>query len=70
MRVDGWWYNMEYMGKLKVISTFKTVTFAVEPSKDQFDTFARRIMPDVKSYFDDEEVQKEFTDWQQEQSTA
>ena len=57
---------MEYLGNLKVISTFKTVTFAVEPSTEQFDTFARRIMPDVKSYFDDEEVQKEFADWQQE----
>ena len=57
---------MEYMGSLKVISTFKTVTFAVEPSKDQLDTFARRIMPAVKAYFDDEEVQNEFADWQQE----
>ena len=59
---------MEYIGNLKVISTFRTVTFSAEPTKDQVDTFARRIMPGVKAYFDDKEVKKEFADWKEEQN--
>ena len=61
---------MEYIGNLKVISTFRTVTFSAEPTKDQVDTFARRVAPGIKSFFDDEQNQKEFTDWQQEQDEA
>jgi hypothetical protein len=61
---------MEYIGNLKVISTFKTVTFSIEPTKEQFESFAHRIMPDVKAYFDDEQVQKDFAKWQEEQTSA
>ena len=59
---------MEYIGNLKVISTFKTVTFSIEPTKEQFDSFAHRIMPDIKAYFDDEQVLKDFAKWQEEQT--
>jgi hypothetical protein len=60
-------YVMECIGNLKVISTFKTVTFSIEPTKEQFNSFARRVMPDIKVYFDDKQVQKDFTLWQEEQ---
>ena len=61
---------MEYIGNLKVISTFKTVTFSIEPTKEQFDSFAHRIMPDIRAYFDDEQVQMDFAKWQEEQESA
>ena len=61
---------MEYIGNLKVISTFKTVTFSIEPTKEQIDTFARRVTSEIKSFFDDDQNLKEFTEWQQEQNTA
>ena len=61
---------MEYIGNLKVISTFKTVTFSIEPTKEQLDTFARRVTSEIKSFFDADQNQKEFTEWQQEQNTT
>jgi len=58
---------MEYIGNLRVISTFKTVTLSIEPTKEQFETFARRIAPEIKAFFDDEHIQKDYADWHQEQ---
>ena len=61
---------MEYIGNLKVISTFKTVTFSVEPTKEQIDSFAHRVAPDIKAFFNDEQIRAEFANWQQEQNTT
>jgi len=60
---------MEYIGNLKVISTFKTVTFSIEPTTEQFNSFAHRIIPEIKTYFSDEQIQKEFAKWQEKQKS-
>jgi len=37
------------------------------PTQKQIDTFARRLMPEIKKFFADEEIQKEFAEWQEKQ---
>jgi hypothetical protein len=34
------------------------------PTQEQIDTLARRLMPEIKKYFADEQIQKEFAEWQ------
>jgi hypothetical protein len=36
------------------------------PTQAQIDAFARRLLPEIKKYFADEEIQKEFAWWQEE----
>jgi hypothetical protein len=40
------------------------------PSQEQIDAFARRLTPEIKKFFADEQVQKEFAEWQEERKTA
>jgi len=40
------------------------------PSRQQIDAFARRLMPEIKKFFADEQVQQEFVRWQENQKTA
>ena len=40
------------------------------PTQMQIDTLARRLMPEIKKYFADEEIQREFAEWQEKHSTA
>jgi len=61
---------MEYIGNLKVLSSFKTVTFSIEPTAEQFSSFVHRITPDIKTFFNDEQVQKEFAEWQEKPDSA
>ena len=35
------------------------------PSQEQIDAFARRLMPEIKKFFADEQIQKEFAKWQE-----
>ena len=50
---------METKGKNGNESTPK-----IEYSNEQIEIFARRIMPEIKRYFADENVKKEFQEWQ------
>ena len=34
------------------------------PTQEQIDAFARRLMPEIKKFFADEQVRREFTEWQ------
>jgi len=34
------------------------------PSQAQIDTLARRLMPEIKRFFADEQIQREFAEWQ------
>ena len=34
------------------------------PSQAQIDAFARRLMPEIKRFFADEQIQREFIEWQ------
>ena len=36
----------------------------IEITEKQIEIFARRLLPEIKKYFADEEVQKEFKEWQ------
>jgi len=38
------------------------------PSQKQIDTLARRLMPEIKKFFADEQVQREFAEWQAKQN--
>jgi len=40
------------------------ITPKVEFSDEQVEIFARRIMPEIKKFFADENVKKEFEEWQ------
>jgi len=40
------------------------------PTKEQAKTFAYLITPEIKKYFADEQVQKDFIEWQNEQVSA
>jgi hypothetical protein len=61
---------MEDRKNQKTISAIKNITLIGEPTKEQLETFARRIAHDVRAYFNDEQIQKDFAKWQGEQSTA
>jgi len=34
------------------------------PTQSQIETFARRLMPEIKRFFADEQIQREFAEWQ------
>ena len=36
------------------------------PSQAQIDAFARRLTPEIKKFFADEQIQKEFAKWQEQ----
>ena len=40
------------------------------PSQAQIDALARRLMPEIKKFFANEQIQKEFASWQEEHTTA
>ena len=54
--------TMEMKGKNRNESTPK-----IEFSDEQIEIFARRIMPEIKKYFANENVKKEFKEWQRKQ---
>lgn len=38
------------------------------PTQAQIDMFARRLMPEIKKFFADEQIQKEFAEWKERQN--
>ena len=40
------------------------------PTQTQIDALARRLMPEIKKFFVDEQTQREFAKWQQRQGLA
>jgi len=40
------------------------------PSQEQIDTFARRLMPEIKRFFADKQIQQEFAEWQKTHRTG
>jgi hypothetical protein len=39
------------------------------PSDEQIDALARRFMPEIKRFFADDEIQREFAEWKEQQAT-
>jgi hypothetical protein len=48
----------------------KTVPADFTPSQEQIAALARRMMPEIKRFFADEQIQREFAEWQERQNTA
>ena len=48
----------------------ETVPDVFVPGQKQIETLALRLMPEIKRYFADEQIQREFTEWQEKQKTA
>jgi len=48
----------------------ETVPTDFTPTQEQFDALARRLMPEIKKFFADEQVQKEFAEWKGRQDRA
>ena len=61
---------MEHKGNIKVASQFKTVSVGSTLSKEQADALAYRITPEIKKFFADEQVQKEFAEWKKKRGSA
>lgn len=40
------------------------------PTQAQIETLARRLMPEIKRFFSDEQVQREFAEWQAKHNSA
>jgi hypothetical protein len=47
----------------------KTVPANFTPTQDQIDALARRMMPEIKKFFADEQIQREFAEWKEQQAT-
>lgn len=40
------------------------------PTKEQIDALARRLMPEIKKFLANDEIQKEFAKWKEKQAPA
>lgn len=40
------------------------------PAQEQMNALAHRLMPEIKKFFADEEIQKEFSEWQERQNSG
>ena len=40
------------------------------PTQTQIDALARRLIPEIKKFFADEQTQRDFVEWQQRQGLA
>ena len=49
--------------KPELILYTETEPFNYTPSQTQIDMIARRLIPEIKRFFADEQIQKEFTEW-------
>jgi len=45
-------------------------TAIIEVSDRQIEIFARRLLPEIKRYFADEVIRKEFAEWQRKQQIS
>ena len=56
--------------KTNTISSADTVLADMVPTDEQIDMLARRLMPEIKRFFADEQVQQEFARWQEMKDAA
>ena len=47
----------------------ETIPNDFSPTQEQIDTLARRLMPEIKRFFADEQIQQEFANWRKKQSS-
>ena len=60
------------MEKLLANPKIKTDTIPINftPSQEQINAIARIMMPELKLFFADEQVQQEFAEWQKKESVG
>jgi len=64
--------GLNYMEKHKIDPELFTenVPATFTPSQEQINAIARIMMPELKMFFTDEQVQQEFVEWQKRESTG
>ena len=62
--------EIAYMKNTKTAPTLhiETDINGFDPTQTQIDTIARRLMPEIKKYFADEQIQREFAKWQEKRN--
>jgi len=60
--------NMKHQSIIKPANN--TTHVELTPSQKQIDTLAHRLMPEIKKYFADERIQKEFEQWKEKKKVA
>jgi len=60
------------MNKLIKLNSATNTNTHIEftPSQEQIDTLAHRLMPEIKKYFANEQVQRDFEKWKENQKKA
>jgi len=61
---------MKESRKTTPILQTRTVPDDFAPTQEQIDALARRLMPEIKKLFVDEQIQQEFAEWQGRQDTG
>ena len=56
--------------KINTIPSAETVPADIVPTLEQIDALARRLMPEIKKFFADEQVRQEFAIWQERKGAA
>ena len=56
--------------KKTAVTNDENVPDAFAPSQEQIDAFARRLMPEIKKFFADENIRQEFIEWQDKHNAA
>jgi len=54
------------MAKKAQKNSENTQSQGIEISNEQIEIFARRLMPEIKRFFADEDIQREFEEWQRQ----
>ena len=57
------------MKKTKPVLHTETIPTDFVPTQEQLETLARRMMPEIKKFFADEQIQREFAEWKERQDT-
>ena len=68
--VIGGYDPMNKPRKTNTMPNAETVLSYIVPTEDQIDMLARRLMPELKRFFADEQVQQEFAKWQERKRAA
>jgi len=61
-------FDMTNTEKLKITEKNIELGIIFTPGKSHIDTLAKKFTPEIKKYFADEQVQKDFAEWQTRQS--
>ena len=61
---------MKSMTKIATPATNTDIFIDFTPSKEQIDTLAHRLMPEIKKYFASEQTQRDFEKWKEMQKMA